>query len=261
MSALTKLIVGGGAMQHSGGIYREASWTGVWPPPSSFLHSSPSESALLPGCTVVKIYNLSFKKAGGGQQTGYLSGKKTADQVYKCVGVVVRLPAEVGQAFSTFIAPFFKTYYSTEDPSAVVEHASAGDGRTFTMWADADQLARVVGSSSGTAAASNNSAASAGGALVGDALKEGDQVTLRTRGNSLFVKEIVCEVSSSKDKSLAGMHQVTSMYLSKAVNVDEGLVENIAKAQQHTALLAKKAEEAAKASSGKPKDVEDSEWD
>lgn len=230
------------AMQHSGGVFRDATWSGVWPPTSSFDTTSSEESALLEGCTVVKIYNLQFKKAGG--QAGYLSGKKTSDQVYKCVGVQVSLTPDFASSFATFIGPFFSAYLSSS-PSAEVEHASAGDGRTYTFYADADQIARVRAGAMNTA---------------GDPLKEGDVVTIRTRGNSLFVRELGV-TGQVRDKSVAGMHQVTNMYHAKAVNVDEGLVANIAKAQTQQALLAKKAaEEEAKKNAG-PKDVEDSEWD
>ena len=166
--------------------------------------------------------------------------------MYKSVGIEVTLSPAHSAAFSSFIAPFFSSYLppgSTPDGGAPVEHAAAGDGRTFTFWADADQIAKVR-------AASSN--------VVDDPLKEGDVVTIKSRGNSLFVREI--EITESvRDKRLAGMHQISNMHAAKAVNVDEGLVENIRKAQERQAAMGKQT--AAATEKKGAKDVEDEEWD
>lgn len=49
--------------------------------------------------------------------------------------------------------------------------------------------------------------------------------------------------------------------MQKAVNVDEGLVENMRGAEAQIALIAKRKEEEEKAKASEPKDVEDDEWD
>ena len=60
---------------------------------------------------------------------------------------------------------------------------------------------------------------------------------------------------------MQSQHAVTSMYVQKAVNVDEGITDNIKGAQAQIEQIAKRrAEEEAK-KVDEPKDVEDDEWD
>eukprot|EP00518_Triparma_eleuthera_P004333 CAMPEP_0182465148 /NCGR_PEP_ID=MMETSP1319-20130603/9027_1 /TAXON_ID=172717 /ORGANISM="Bolidomonas pacifica, Strain RCC208" /LENGTH=221 /DNA_ID=CAMNT_0024664839 /DNA_START=14 /DNA_END=679 /DNA_ORIENTATION=+ len=218
------------AMQHSGGVFLTMQWNHAsWPPPSSF---PATESYSLQNATVTHVQNLQFKKAGS--QSKYLSGKRTEDTIYKCIGISVKLGG-VGSGFSSGIESYFEEYVgrSIEEKT---EHATEGDGLHFTFYGPPTMI----------------SALRSEGSVGDDPVRAGDVVNLDTRGASLFLNTISI-VRAERDNAMASLHQVTNLYHAPAVNVDDGLAENIKKAQ----ALIKEPEKVVE----EDPDVEDDEWD
>ena len=178
------------------------------------------------------VQNLQFKKSGS--QSKYLSGKKTEDTIYKAVGIQVKLGG-VDSGFSEGIESYFQEYVGKSIEEST-EHATLGDGLHFTFYGPPTMI----------------SALRSEGNIGDDPIRAGDVVTLTTKGASLFLNSVDV-VSADRDKTMASQHQVTNLYHAPAVNVDEGLAENIKKAQ---ALI----KEPIKVIDEDP-DVEDNEWD
>jgi hypothetical protein len=232
-------------MQHNGGVVRQFPWPGSWPPPSDFEDST-APCITLKSCKVLKIYNLGFKKVGEGAQTGFLRGKKTTDQLLRMCGVTITITdqSEVS-AFNTHVEPFFAGVMKSPDYLTVsIEHASEGSGSTYTFWGSSDLA---------TSAAAHDSSNS----RIGDhPLQEGDLVTITTKGQSLFIRELTV-TGAIRTKNERSIHASATMQHAPAVNVDGpgGFCDNIEKARIYSNI-----KEVEKVKEIDP-DVEDDEWD
>ena len=161
---------------------------------------------------VITICNTSVVTVYIGSQSKYLSGKRTEDTIYKCIGISVKLGG-VGSGFSSGIESYFEEYVgrSIEEKT---EHTTEGDGLHFTFYGPPTMI----------------SALRSEGSVGDDPVRAGDVVNLGTRGASLFLNTISI-VRAERDNAMASLHQVTNLYHAPAVNVDDGLAENIKKAQ------------------------------
>ena len=177
--------------------------------PNTNYNSPPTTSSPFSSART-HVQNLQFKKAGS--QSKYLSGKKTEDTIYKCIGISVKLGG-VDTGFSAGIESYFQEFVgeSIESPTS---HATLGDGLHFTFYGPPTMI----------------SALRSEGNVGDDPVRAGDVVNLGTKGASLFLNSIEV-VSAERDKDMASQHQVTNLYHAPAVNVDDGLAENIKKAQ------------------------------
>jgi hypothetical protein len=228
-------------MQHTGGAFKKLSWHGeAWPPLAAFPDYSTEDDNMVRGCKVTKVSNVSFNK---GTFSGYMSGKKTDDVLAKMVGVEVELPDSFAAGLSDDLVPFIKKFIAPDyTEGSSLDAVTLGDGKTFTFIGDTTLLSLLRADS---------------GAVGDDPLQAGDEITITTRGKSLFLRGIEL-TKQNRNLAMRSQHAVQSMYVQKAVNVDEGLVQNMKGAEAQIAHLKMKAEEeAAKASN----DVEDDEWD
>jgi len=170
------------AMQHTGGVFRKVAWLGSeWPPISAFPDAQTDDDNFLKGCKVIKITNLALNK---GSFTGYMSGKKTTDVQAKMTGVEVELPAMLAPGVSDdllpFIQQFLKADYTEGQP---LDAVTAGDGRTFTFVGENTMMSALRAEA---------------GTVGDDPLQAGDEITITTRGKSLFLRSV--EVSKVSER-------------------------------------------------------------
>ena len=128
---------------------------------------------------------------------------------------------------------YLPTYFPSCDADTPCEHVTLGDGATFTFYGDKGLLASL--------AASGN-----------QGLKEGDEVRISTRGDSLFIRHVEV-VRKGEQEGMKSQHGVTNLYGAGAVNVDQGLAQNIANAAKNIQRKEGKVDA--------DPDVEDDEWD
>ncbi len=189
---------------------------------------------LLVGVQVKNVINVNWKRQ---KLSGFLSGKKTDDNVSKQIGIVCSLPEATAATFAEAVQPFIANNLSD------LTYITPGDGRTFTFFAEQSTIATLRATL---------------GVVGDDVLQENDVLTITTRLQSLFVRSI--EVTKADHNlSKSSQHAVTNLYVQKAVNVDEGLADNIAKAQQMMAVMGTNKKGDVKEDSDP--DVEDDEWD
>ena len=223
-------------MQHFGGKVHETTWGAIhpWPPVSTFDKQT-QDAQILRG-TVTKVYNLAFRRTGEttttknatlavgtsevketfGSKAGYLSGKKSNDVLYKSTAIEVELADVCRASFANEIKPFLTKYRSGQQQ---LEHAHKDDGKSFTFFCSNKLIADLRSTTRSN--------------VNDDILVAGDSVEFETFGISLFVNNQTFKITKA-DRSMQpkSQHAQSSLYHQKAVNVDEGIVSNIAALQQ-----------------------------
>jgi hypothetical protein len=122
-----------------------------------------------------------------------------------------------------------------------------GDGEHYTLFGAADVLAVLRNSL---------------GYVGDDVLRSGDVVKLEVKNGTLFLLSVEV-LKQERGKEMDSQHKVTNLYHAPAVNVDEGLVDNMAKKQaeidrmREREALKKKEQEEAEGEAA----VDDDEWD
>jgi len=248
-------------MQHSLGRVLETTWGAnlQFPPPSAFENADPDSSHSLTG-QVTKVFNVSFRRTGAettvtnlavgsstttatmGKKSGYLSGKKSKDITWKAVGLEISLDERYCAGFLEDITKYFSAFLGVSSIDQEVAFGTKGDRKTFSFFGSNTLIADL------RAATSTN--------VGDDVIMVGDKVSFETRANSLFINNQTFRVDiANRAGQPQTQHAQSSLYHQKAVDVDAGLVGNIAKMQGKGTI--KPAEKKYIFDD----DVDDDEWD
>jgi len=175
-------------------------------------------------------------------QGGFLRGKKDDATTFKCVGVKISVPTDQRSTFADSVDAFVEGFPG-EYPK---ENIADGNGEIYTVFGGADTLAVLRNKL---------------GYVGDDILREGDVVNVQLMGGTLFVQggDGIEVVQQDRGKGVDSQHKIMNMYHAPAVNVDEGLVDNLAKAQSQIDRIKEKAE--AEQEAEQEADVDSDEWD
>jgi hypothetical protein len=182
-------------MQHTGGAFKKLNWHGsAWPPLSAFAEAETDDDLLIRGCKVTNVSNVSLSR---GNMTGYMSGKKTDDQLVKMVGITVALPAAFAGSVAEDVEPFIKTCLAPTWSGGALPAVTAGDGSTFTFLGENTLLSLLRAES---------------GVVGDDPLQEGDEITITTRAKSLFLRKVEI-TKQGRNLAMRDQHAVTNLYV------------------------------------------------